>query len=210
MKNDLVQIILEGNSKIGQEVLKMAEAASQVIAEESKKFDPKSPYIEGLKSDLMLAMQRDVWELLKVEKERNAQEMQKLAERYQNEWKARERENRQKIADYDLKLSAMTPRELELEMNKYLENEGAIDPLLIDTLSIHVKQELPDLHESLRKIANERHYNEPWRLTAEGKFLDEEARVLENCDTNEFPVSMKSQNGELHTIPISISDVVEF
>ena len=210
MKNELVQVILEGNSRIGQEVLRMSKIANEALAEESKKYDPKSPYIEGLKSDLMDALNADVSELRKQEKERNSQEMAKLAEHYRAEWKAQERENRQKIADYDLKLSAMSKKELELEMDKYLSSEEALDPLLVDTLSVHVKNELPDLHESLRKVANERHYNEPWRLTAEGKFLDEEARVLENCDTNEFPVSMKSQNGELHTIPISISDVVEF
>ncbi len=210
MKNELVQVILEGNSKIGQEVLRMAEAANQVITEESKKFDPKSPYIEGLKSDLMLALQSDVSELRKQEQERNAKEMEQLAERYRAEWKAKERENRQKIADYDLKLSAMSKKELELEMDKYLSNEEALDPLLVDTLSVHVKNELPDLHESLRKVANERHYNEPWKLTAEGKFLDEEANVLENCDLDEFPVTLRDEAGNPHIIPIQIGDVVDF
>ena len=210
MKNELVQVILEGNSRIGQEVLRMSKIANEALAEESKKYDPKSPYIEGLKSDLMDALNADVSELRKQEKERNSQEMAKLAEHYRAEWKAQERENRQKIADYDLKLSAMSKKELELEMDKYLSSEEALDPLLVDTLSVHVKNELPDLHESLRKVANERHYNEPWKLTAEGKFLDEEANVLENCDLDEFPVTLRDEAGNAHIIPIQIGDVVDF
>ena len=67
MKNELVQVILEGNSRIGQEVLRMSKIANEALAEESKKYDPKSPYIEGLKSDLMDALNADVSELRKQE-----------------------------------------------------------------------------------------------------------------------------------------------
>lgn len=208
---DSVRKLLEATgSHLGQAVLKRVSMLNRILAEGMDQG--KNPaYLDKITQEGRQAIKADIFELVRLEKERNQSEVKCLSDTWIKDFERQRTQYRDEIQDAERRYSAMSEMELRKEANKYLEQPGTEPTLpgIVDALSVELKKNgLQEEFESVRKVAQDRRYNEPWFQLPEGRELLKEQTAIENCRPGDFPIAFM-ENGKRVFVNISLEDVLE-
>lgn len=101
--------------------------------------------------------------------------------------------NERKVVEYQRKLAAMTPAEIEGEQVRMLSIGLGSDPALFDVLGAALKQSAdPIVHEGFRKDLNKMAYTAPWVYSPLGKSITADLQALSD---EKLGVHLKDENG---------------
>lgn len=211
IKEASVRKLLEATgSGLGQAVLKRVDMLNRILTEGMDQG--KNPgYLDRIMEEGKKAIKGDIFQLVSLEKERNIQEIKRLSDTWIKDFERQRTQYRDEIQDAERRYSAMSESELRKEATMYLEQPGSepILPGIVDALSVELKRNgLLEEFESIRKVANDRRYMEPWFQFPEGKELLKEQTAIENCKPGDFPIAF-IENGKRIFMNLSLEDVLE-